>query len=283
MNSLNADIRVLSDFLRRHHRIVALTGAGISAASGIPTYRDAGGTWRGQAPVQHQEFVSDPARRRRYWARSLLGWPAVRDARPNAAHLALARLQHHSVLDLIITQNVDRLHQRAGSQRVVDLHGRLDQVRCLSCDVVLGRETLQHDLLRANPGYRGSAPDKLPDGDVDLPAIQEGDVEVPDCARCGGVLMPDVIFFGGSVPRSRVQSCGQAIRDADALLAVGTSLQVYSGFRFCRLAAELDKPIALINPGKTRADPLASVKLTSDCGPLLGSVVDALSPGRPDH
>jgi NAD-dependent SIR2 family protein deacetylase len=283
MSSLNADIRLLSTFLQSHHRVVALTGAGISAASGIPTYRDAGGTWRGQAPVQHQEFITDPARRRRYWARSLIGWPAIRDARPNAAHLALARLQQRSALDLIITQNVDRLHQRAGSRRVVDLHGRLDRVRCLSCAALLGRETLQHDLLRANPGCQQTALKNLPDGDADLPTAPEDRLRVPGCARCGGVLMPDVVFFGGSVPRSRVQSCGQAIREADALLAVGTSLQVYSGFRFCRLAAELGKPIALINPGKTRADHLAAVKLTSDCGPLLGRVADALSPAQADH
>ncbi len=278
MDALSDDTRALSTFLQRYQRVVALTGAGISAASGIPTYRDAGGTWRGQAPVQHQEFVADPARRRRYWSRSLLGWPTVRDARPNAAHLALARLEHGSRLDLIITQNVDRLHQRAGSRRVVDLHGRLDRVRCLSCNVLLSRETVQHSLLQANPGRHQPAGEALPDGDIALPRAVEATLQVPDCDQCGGVLMPDVVFFGGSVPRERVDSCGQAIREADALLAVGTSLQVYSGFRFCRLAAELGKPIALINPGTTRADQLAAVKLTSDCGPLLGAVADSLGP-----
>ncbi len=303
MSPLADQADTLADFLSRHRRVVVLTGAGISAGSGIPTYRDADGVWRGSAPVQQQEFLTDPARRRRYWARSMVGWPRVRDARPNQAHLALARLQQRQAVDLIITQNVDRLHQRAGSDRVVDLHGRLDRVRCLGCGALSSRETMQERLLRHNPqrptspanARPGAAPPGAaprlaarptaarPDGDAEIAAWLERDLTVPDCSDCGGVLMPDVVFFGGSVPGERVRQCQQAVRDADALLAVGTSLQVYSGFRFCRLAAELGRPVALLNPGRTRADDLAGLKLAAECGPLLWRVAEQplAAPPRP--
>ena len=278
MTSLIDDARSLQTFLANHPRAVVLTGAGISASSGIPTYRDAGGHWRASEPVKHQEFLSDPARRRRYWARSLAGWPAVRDARPNPAHFALARLEKAQRIELVITQNVDRLHQQAGSRSVIDLHGRLDRVRCLDCGTLCSRETVQRRLGRTGLAGMARPGDARPDGDAFIPDDQIDHMAVPDCTRCGGVLMPDVVFFGGTVPRERVTTCKEAILRSDALLAVGTSLQVYSGFRFCRLATELGKPLAIINPGKTRADSLARLKLSSDCGPLLSHVADHLGP-----
>ncbi len=272
MIALAHDVRALDEFITCHRRVVVLTGAGVSAASGIPTYRDAAGCWRASEPVKHQEFITDPARRHRYWARSLAGWPAVRDARPNPAHLALARLEMSGRVDLVITQNVDRLHQRAGSERVIDLHGRLDRVRCLACGVFTCRESVQHRLGAATGPSTRPGPASRPDGDAEIPDAALRTVTVPACEQCGGILMPDVVFFGGTVPPERVSACMEAVRSSDALLAVGSSLQVYSGFRFCRLAAELGKPLAIINPGQTRADSLARLRLRCDCGPLLWRV-----------
>ena len=255
---------------------MVLTGAGISAASGIPTYRDGDGRWTGRDPIKDQEFVADPARRQRYWARSMMGWPLVRDAGPSLGHHALARLQAAGRVGLIITQNVDRLHQSAGSEQVIDLHGRLDRVVCLQCGRYCSRESVQQRLLQLNAGVVPQASVPAPDGDADTPEAAADAITVPACIQCGGVLKPDVVFFGGSVPSARVTACMESVAGADALLAVGSSLQVYSGYRFCRHAAELGNPIALVNPGATRADSLASLKLAVDCGPLLWSLAGTL-------
>jgi NAD-dependent SIR2 family protein deacetylase len=168
MTAFHTSLASLRDFIAANRRLVVITGAGVSVSSGIPTYRDRDGVWRHSAPITHQEFVSDAARRRRYWARSLLGWPAVRDARPNGAHLALARLERLGHVDLLITQNVDRLHQRAGSVAVIDLHGRVDQVRCLECTGLVARELVQQQLLRDNPQQLGLPAQRRPDGDADV-------------------------------------------------------------------------------------------------------------------
>ena len=265
------DIEALNAFLERNARVVVITGAGISLAGGIPTYRDGDGIWRHSEPVAHQEFLRQAGRRQRYWARSMRGWPAVRDAQPTTAHRALVSLERAGRIELLITQNVDRLHQRAGSERVVDLHGRLDRVRCLDCGSEHCRNQIQAELLRDN-GQVPTAVGARPDGDADLPEHLERQFIVPGCPRCTGTLMPDVIFFGGTVPKPRVESCMAALDRANALLVVGSSLQVYSGFRFCRRASELGKPIAIVNPGKTRADSLAQVKIEADCQPLLPAV-----------
>ncbi len=248
---------------------MVITGAGVSVSSGIPTYRDREGVWRHSQPITHQEFVADAARRRRYWARSLLGWPAVRDALPNAAHRALAQLELLGHVDMLITQNVDRLHQRAGSSAVVDLHGRVDRVRCLDCSGVFAREQIQQQLLKDNPQHASQTGQRRPDGDADVTDESVERLSVPACSLCGGTLIPDVVFFGGTVPSERVEACKNAVAAADGVLAVGSSLQVFSGFRFCRLASELGKPLVIINPGKTRADSLATLKLQAECGPLL--------------
>lgn len=271
----------LIDFFQRHPKWVLLTGAGVSAPSGIPTYRDANGRWLRNQPIQHQEFVQHFHRRQRYWGRSMVGWPGVRDARPNHIHLAITRLENLGRASLIITQNVDRLHQRAGSRDVVDLHGRLDRVLCLDCGAGYEREYVQHELQLRNPAHTGFAANARPDGDADLDDDQVAGIKVFDCEACGGVLMPDVVFFGGSVPRDRVARCEQAIAAADGLLVVGSSLQVYSGYRFCKLAKKLDKPLLIVNEGSTRADDLADCKIEHNGMATFLAAIDQLSPHDP--
>lgn len=279
MNNVSHELQQLLQLLHDRPRLVVLTGAGISASSGIPTYRDARGQWLYSTPIQHRDFLLDPATRQRYWTRSWLGWPGVRDASPNPAHQALARLERAGAVELLVTQNVDRLHQRAGSGAVVDLHGRLDRVRCLSCGSYSPREEMQRRLLQINPHLAALAVDagSRPDGDMSLPDAMARDTAVPACLACTGTLIPDVVFFGGTVPKERVARVTAAVAAADALLVVGSSLQVYSGFRFCRAAHAAGKPLVLLNPGITRADAIASLKLATPCEPLLEALADTVT------
>ncbi len=267
----------LADLMQRHPRWVALTGAGISAESGIPTYRNRDGDWHAPEPVREQEFRAQPQARQRYWARSYHGWPRVRDARPGQAHIALAGLEAQGRIALTISQNVDGLHQRAGSTRVIDLHGRVDNVRCLDCGDLTARETMQARLAPLMPTPPRLEPSPRPDGDAEIPGEQYANLQVPPCTACGGTVTPDVVFFGGSVPRERVRACLDAVEEADGLMVVGSSLAVYSGFRFCRHAQSRGKPIVLINPGWTRADDMATLKLAAEAGPLLTAVASALA------
>lgn len=266
----------LEHHLNRYPRLVALTGAGISAASGIPTYRDDSGTWRRSDPIQHGDFVEQEAARRRYWARSMAGWSTVAASRPNRAHLALARLESAGHIPLLATQNVDRLHQRAGHRQVIDLHGRLDRVKCLDCGITLSRAHLQRELELSNPSWRDQIAAIRPDGDAEVADAVVADMRVPDCRDCGGTLMPDVVFFGGTVPRDRVGRINDALESADGLLVAGSSLMVFSGFRFCRQASKLGKPIVIINRGQTRADELATLKIEADAGALLDQLANRL-------
>jgi len=259
----------LRRFIERHARLLVLTGAGCSTDSGIPDYRDAKGDWKRSAPVMFQAFIGDAAMRQRYWARSLVGWRRLRTAQPNAAHRALVQLQRQQRLQCLVTQNVDRLHQLAGSADVIDLHGRIDQVRCMSCQVRLPRETLQAELLRLNPAWAALDALAAPDGDADLEAPDFSGFQVPCCSLCGGLLKPDVVFFGESVPPDRVDLAMMHLRQADALLVVGSSLMVYSGYRFAQAAAAAGKPIAAVNLGRTRADALLSLKLSEPCAAAL--------------
>jgi len=254
----------LAAFCRLHQRLVVLTGAGCSTASGIPDYRDDAGDWKHPRPVQYQDFVSSAAVRQRYWARSAIGWRRMDRARPNPAHAALATLEQHGHVELLITQNVDGLHQAAGSRQVVDLHGRLDQVRCLDCEHYVPRPAFQDELDAANPGWSPAAHPR-PDGDAQLDEAAYRDFRVPPCPACGGRMKPDVVFFGETVPRERVARSLTALEAADALLVVGSSLMVFSGFRFARRAAELGRPIAAVNRGRTRADALLGLKIEADC------------------
>jgi NAD-dependent SIR2 family protein deacetylase len=253
----------LRDFLAAHQRLFVLTGAGVSIASGIPEYRDADGEWKRPQPVQFRDFLRDPHCRRRYWARSLAGWPWFQRARPGAAHRTLARWQDQGRVARLVTQNVDRLHQQAGSREVIDLHGRLDRVVCLDCAAMIARSALQDELLRRNPAFAELAGVVAPDGDADLGETDYDGFEVPACPGCGGVLKPDVVFFGESVPGERVSAAAAALHEADAMLVVGSSLMVYSGFRFCRMAHAAGIPIAAVNPGRTRADDLLALKITA--------------------
>ena len=266
----------LHGFLERHPRVLLLTGAGCSTESGIPDYRDRSGAWKRAQPMHLQPFLKEPAMRRRYWARSLIGWRRFQRARPNAAHLALARLEALGRVQQLVTQNVDRLHQQAGSRAVIDLHGRLDRVCCTSCDALLAREDLQGELLARNPRWAELDAPAAPDGDADLPESDLRPFEVPDCRRCGGTLKPDVVFFGERVPPERVASALQHLERADALLVVGSSLMVYSGYRFAQAAAHAGKPIAAVNLGRTRADELLALKVERPCAEALGCI-DSLS------
>jgi NAD-dependent SIR2 family protein deacetylase len=259
----------LHDFVDRHRRLFVLTGAGCSTNSGIPDYRDADGNWKRAQPVTFQAFMGNEATRRRYWARSMIGWRRFGRAQPNDAHRALACLETMDRSEMLLTQNVDRLHQAAGSTRVIDLHGRLDLVRCMGCERRMPRAELQDELGRLNPSWLDLDAADAPDGDADIESAEFASFVVPACRHCGGVLKPDVVFFGENVPKDRVEAATQHLAQADAMLIVGSSLMVYSGFRFVQAAARAGKPIAAVNLGKTRADDLLALKAEQSCEEAL--------------
>ena len=264
--------------------VVVLTGAGISTDSGIPDYRGPNGVRRRADPMTYAEFTKSAAGRQRYWARSHLGWPLIRAAKPNSSHCAVAAWESHGLLDGVITQNVDRLHQRAGSTRITDLHGRLDRVRCLDCRNNSARQTLEDRFTEANPGFaqRVAQVKRVnPDGDVELEGEAISRFVVLDCHRCGGILKPDVVFFGESVPKDRVQRCLHAVENARALVVLGSSLTVMSGYRFVRLAHKLGTPIAIVNSGVTRGDAEATVRVDGPLGSSLNEINQILGLGDP--
>jgi NAD-dependent SIR2 family protein deacetylase len=249
-------------------RIVALTGAGCSTESGIPDYRSNGRSGP-RNPIQQDAFLRRQDVRRRYWARATLGWARFRAAEPNPAHRALASLEEAGLVAGVITQNVDRLHHRAGSRRVVELHGALAEVSCLRCGVAEERDELQQRLLEANPGWLALGADALPDGDSELPADLVAGFHLAGCRGCGGDLKPNVVFFGGNVPAPRLAAAWDLFAAGEVLLVVGSSLTVYSGFRFVRRAQELGLPIAVINIGPTRADDLVQAKVSAPASLVL--------------
>ena len=254
-----------------------LTGAGISTASGIPDYRGPDGLWKRSAPITYQAFIRDPAMRRRYWMRSFVGWPAVTGARPNRAHEALVELESRGRITTLVTQNVDGLHVRAGQRTVIDLHGRIDQVICLDCGARVARADVQRILTDSNPRWTSLTAAIAPDGDADLEHADAGGFRAPLCAGCGGLLKPDVVFFGENVPRERVAAAHDALRMADAMLVVGSSLMVYSGYRFARIAHAAGMPLAMLTRGITRADGLATLKLDADCVAVLAGAIGGYS------
>ena len=270
-------VKTLREFVQAHPRLAVLTGAGVSTSSGIPDYRDAQGEWKRARPVEFRPFMTDPDVRQRYWARSTVGWPIVAQAKPSAAHRALARLETFGFVQLLITQNVDGLHAAAGSRNVIDLHGRLDLVRCMQNGHRLPRAEYQQRLLASNPAWADIEGRVAPDGDFDLDARDYSGFIVPDCPQCGGLLKPDVVFFGENVPRERVDRAFAGVASADALLVAGSSLMVYSGYRLAEAAARAGKPIAAVNLGRTRADPLFALKIERSCDDALSEVSDALS------
>lgn len=249
--------------------VVVLTGAGLSTSCGIPDYRDHDGLWKRSRPIDHKDFLGSESTRRRYWARSFLGWPTVGQASPGRGHRALAQLENRQRIALLITQNVDGLHQKAGSRAVLELHGGLARVLCLACRQTWPRAAVQDWMSAANPGVAGAAASIAPDGDADMAAGLHADFCIPACPDCGGMLKPDVVFFGDSVPRERVSAAMAAIDAARGLLVVGSSLMVYSGFRFVEHAHQRGKPVMAINLGRTRADHLLAAKVQQDCDEFL--------------
>jgi len=262
----------LREFIERHPRLCVLTGAGVSTSSGIPDYRDEHGEWKRARPVEFRPFMTDPRVRQRYWSRSTVGWPIIARAQANTAHLALARLESLGFVSLLITQNVDGLHSAAGSQNVIDLHGRLNLVRCMQCDHTLPRADLQLLLQASNPSWTETQARVAPDGDADTENRDYSEFVVPECLKCGGILKPDVVFFGENVPRQRVDRAFEGVANAAALLVVGSSLMVYSGYRFAEAAAAAGKPIAAVNIGRTRADHLLTLKVAEPCDEVMSGV-----------
>ena len=263
----------LRDFVTRHPRLLVLTGAGCSTDSGIPDYRDATGAWKRQSPVEFAPFMRDPLVRARYWARSLVGWRSFGTATPNAAHYALAALERAGRVCLLVTQNVDGLHQAAGSRRVLDLHGRLDTVTCMSCRQSVRREDWQDRLEELNSSWLGLDAPVAPDGDADLEQADFARFCVPACRRCAGVVKPDVVFFGESVPPQRHEHARRALQAADAVLVAGSSLMVQSGYRHASAAARLGLPVAAVNLGRTRADHLLALKVVAPVSEVLARLV----------
>jgi len=273
-------IQQLTRIITSETRLAVLTGAGCSTASGLGDYRDLQGNWKRPQPITAQTFLNNTNSRNRYWARSSVGWPAFQQAQPSSAHHALASLEVKGIVTAVITQNVDELHQKAGHQHVIDLHGVLSTVSCINCGFKIERDEFQSSLFSANPWLSTLDASYAPDGDADLEtdaALTEkiNAMHIPGCAQCQSLLKPDVVFFGENVPKERVENAMQQVQDADALLVAGSSLKVFSGFRFCRAAADRGQSIIIVNNGVTRADDLATLKIGGDCGEQL-SQIDAL-------
>lgn len=257
-------------------RITALTGAGISTESGIPDYRGPSGSLRTRKPMTFAEFRSSERNRRRYWARSSIGWRFIDARAPNAAHYALATLEQAGVVTQLITQNVDRLHQRAGSRAVIELHGGLDRAVCMQCGTVHQRAAVQRWIEAANPQWQQRVAQFAPDGDAVLDERLEASFVVPPCPVCDGPIKPDVVFFGESVPKERVSASFAAVDASDALLVLGSSLTVYSGFRFADHAVKQNRILAIVNRGTTRADKLATIKIEADLTSALPRLASLL-------
>lgn len=259
-------------------RVVALTGAGCSTESGIPDYRGPKTRHKARNPIRFQAFMGDERMQARYWARSVAGWPRMAAATPNPAHEALARMEQAGQLVGVITQNVDRLHRKAGSRRVVELHGALAEVRCLSCGLLEDRHALQRRLLDANPGWE--QPDRTagtaPDGDVDLPDARVQSFVTVGCVSCAGMLKPDVVFFGENVPPSTTAAAWRLYEEAEVLLVLGSSLAVFSGYRFVRRATQEGRDVAIVNLGTSRGDAEATLCVQARLGELMPALAARL-------
>lgn len=264
-----ADAARLARWLQAHAHVAVITGAGVSTASGIPDYRDANGDWKRSAPMTHQQFTRNRHARQRYWVRSFAGWSHFSSATPNAAHRALAALEQRGLVERLITQNVDGLHERAGSRAVIDLHGRLDRVVCLTCGFMLPRDELQRQMAALNPGWADRTDLIAPDGDADIEGVDFDAFRVPACPRCDGLLKPDVVYYGGLVPAARRERADAAIAAAGGVLVVGSSLMVWSSFRLVRAATAAGVPVVAVNRGRTRADDVLGFKVRGDCGAVL--------------
>lgn len=276
MSASNTELHDLAALLRTGATLV-LSGAGISTESGIPDYRGPASATRVRTPITYQEFVRDEAARRRYWARSMVGWRLMNDRQPNAGHYAVAALERDGYLNGVVTQNVDGLHQAAGSVTVIELHGSLEAVRCLTCGSREARVSLQARLDAANLEFAGRVAERAPDGDADVPEEWVAGLEIVACLVCGGVLKPDVVFFGENVPKPRLERAWSLLAAAHNLLVVGSSLTVMSGYRFVRAAVADGKPVAIVNQGPTRGDDDAAVRVEGRLGDHLPGLVALLS------
>ncbi|MGE3193033.1 MAG: Sir2 family NAD-dependent protein deacetylase [Microbacteriaceae bacterium] len=276
MTVVTSDLALVDDAveLLRGRTVAVLTGAGVSTDSGIPDYRGEGAPAR--SPMTFQTFLDDERARKRYWAGSHLGWRRFSSAEPNAGHRALAALEIDGPVNGIITQNVDGLHLRAGSRRVVDIHGSMDRVRCLQCGQTFARIDISERLAEANPWL--DVPDGVrlnPDGDVDVDAVD--DITVPSCSVCGGILKPEVVFFGEFVPAEKFTEAAALVRRADALLIAGSSLVVNSGIRLLDQASKRRLPIVIVNRGDTKGDARASLKIDAGTSEVLTALADRLA------
>ncbi|MFC6299892.1 NAD-dependent protein deacetylase [Pseudomonas sp. CCM 7893] len=280
LDTLDHQTDIHLDILHRamaERRFLVLTGAGISTSSGIPDYRDSEGVRRGKAPMMYQDFLATAQARRRYWARAMLGWPRVRLAQPNKAHIALATLQERQLITGLITQNVDTLHDQAGSHDVIELHGSLHRVLCLDCHLRSERGLIQHLMETENPYLAGVDAIQAPDGDTLLDPAFEERFQVPHCPHCNGQrLKPDVVFFGENVAQATAAKAMAAVEHAEGLLVVGSSLMAYSAFRLCKAMVDQGKPVIAINLGKTRGDDLLQVKIEAYCEHLLPLLAERL-------
>lgn len=268
-------MRALVELLRGR-RVVTLTGAGVSTESGIPDYRSPEAAARVRRPIHGPEFVRSVELRRRYWARAMAGWERFRLARPGAAHVAIARLEHGGVVTGLITQNVDRLHHEAGSRRVTELHGALAEVVCLDCNSIESRDAVQARMREENPSWLDGPSPMAPDGDADLPDELVERFTTPTCASCGGTLKPNVVFFGHNVARPIVDEAYALVDGAEALLVTGTSLAVFSGYRFLVRAADRRVPIAIVNRGAVRGEERAALKIEASTGDTLTALAEQL-------
>eukprot|EP00076_Gallus_gallus_P012610 XP_015130840.2 NAD-dependent protein lipoamidase sirtuin-4, mitochondrial isoform X4 [Gallus gallus] len=271
-----AEVEEMQRFISNSKKLFVMTGAGISTESGIPDYRSEGvGLYArsDRRPIQHAEFVRSATARQRYWARNFVGWPQFSSHQPNTAHLVLRHWEKLGKLHWLVTQNVDALHTKAGSQRMTELHGCTHRVFCLTCGDQTSRSELQEHFEALNPGWKAEALGVAPDGDAFLTDEQVRNFQVPACRKCGGILKPDVTFFGDTVSREKVDFVHQRLAESDSMLVAGSSMQVYSGYRFALAAREKQLPIAVLNIGPTRLDHFASLKLNSRCGELLPLIV----------
>ena len=242
-------------------RVFVLTGAGLSTDSGIPDYRGQGRV--AKHPMTYDTFMGSELAQKRYWARSYVGWSRISSALPNPGHIALAKAETQGRISALVTQNVDGLHQEAGSKSVIDLHGRLDRVVCMGCKDSIARIEMDSFLKELNPDItKDVSVEFTPDGDAEIEGTEN--FIVPSCAKCNGVYKPDVVFFGESVPSARVELALNLLEDSDILLVAGTSLTVNSGYRFAKQASKTQKPIVVVNLGPTRADHLANAKIEAN-------------------
>lgn len=273
------DFYNLKNFLTKHQQLLVLTGAGISTESGIPDYRseEVGLYARSNhKPIQYQEFIKYPKVRQRYWARNFVGWPRFSNIQPSATHHAVRQLEMAGKVTTVVTQNVDHLHQKAGSKNVIELHGSGYLVKCLSCPYEVDRFTLQDTLMERNPDMKGSFSMIRPDGDVELSKEEVDKFRVPLCPKCEGAMKPDIIFFGDNVPKARVEQIRKQVSNSEAILVLGSSLTVYSSYRIILQAKEENKEVAILNIGPTRADDIADMKVSTKCGDILPELCNSI-------